>query len=230
MSDAPVQFRNIRACVFDAYGTLFDVHSAAGRYAERIGPAAAEFSQYWRTQQLQLTWLRSLMRRHADFWRVTADSLEAACRRFQVTDPALRSDLLNSYLRLEAYPEAAQALRDLREKGLPLAILSNGTTGMIEAALKHSGLEGLLDAVLSVEEVGVFKPDPRVYELAGRRFGLEPSAICFVSSNGWDAAGAAAFGLRTAWINRLQVPADPLPAQADVELKTLAELPGLLLW
>ena len=161
----------IRACVFDAYGTLFDVHSAVGRLRAEIGDQAEALSQLWRTKQLEYTWLRALMGRHADFWQVTGEALDYALARTGV-DPAVRAPLLEAYLRLDAYPEVPDVLRRLRAGGLKTAILSNGEPKMLEAGAQSAGIDGLLDAILSVETVGVFKPEPRVYQLAVDRLGV----------------------------------------------------------
>jgi 2-haloacid dehalogenase len=217
----------IRACVFDAYGTLFDVHSAVGRLRGRIGTHADEVSQLWRTKQLEYTWLRALMGRHADFWEVTGDALDYALARTGI-DGAVREPLMQAYLSLDAYPEVAGVLRRLQGAGLKLAILSNGSPAMLAAAIEHAGIGALLDAVLSVEEVGVYKPDPRVYRLAVDRLAVRADQIAFQSSNAWDVSGAGCFGLRPVWINRMRAPAERLPGKAERELQDLSGLPGLL--
>jgi 2-haloacid dehalogenase len=217
----------IRACVFDAYGTLFDVHAAVGRLRPQIGARADELSQLWRTKQLEYTWLRALMGRHADFWQVTGDALDHALARTGV-GAALREPLMQAYLTLDAYPEVSDVLRRLRAGGLKLAILSNGEPAMLAAAVEHAGIGALFDAVLSVEEVGVFKPHPSVYRLAVDRLRVRPDQIAFQSSNAWDVNGAACFGLRPVWINRFGAPAERLPGDAEHELQDLSGLPGLL--
>jgi 2-haloacid dehalogenase len=219
---------HIKACVFDAYGTLFDVHSAVGKYSERLGDISEQVSRIWRTKQLEYTWLRSLMRKHADFWQVTQDALDYALDVFNIIDKQLRSDLINAYLELECYPEVPDTLIKLKDSGRQIAILSNGSPAMLEAVVKSSGLEDLIQTVLSVEMVGIFKPDPTVYQLAVDRLGVEAAEIVFMSSNAWDAVGATAFGLRVAWINRFAQRPERLPFQPDIEIKTLDELPGLL--
>jgi len=217
----------VRAYVFDAYGTLFDVHSAVGRHRQRLGEIADAVSALWRSKQLEYTWLRSLMRHHADFWQVTGDALDYALAVHKVTDSNLRAELMEAYLSLDCYPEVPSVLKQLRERGAMLAILSNGTPDMLYSALTRSGIEKLLDACLSVEDVGIYKPDPQVYQLACDRLGVSASAISFQSANGWDAVGAAEFGFRVAWINRFRQPRERLPAQPDVELRSLEPLPGL---
>jgi len=219
---------NTKACVFDAYGTLFDVHSAVGKYDGRLGDVAGQVSSLWRTKQLEYTWLRSLMKKHADFWQVTQDALDYTLDVFNIADQQLRNDLIDAYLELECYPEVPETLAKLKDNGRQIAILSNGTPAMLEAVVKSSGLEELVQTILSVEMVGIFKPDPAVYQLAIDRLGVTAEEIVFMSANAWDAAGATAFGLRVAWINRFAQRPERLPFQPDIEIKTLAELPGLL--
>jgi 2-haloacid dehalogenase len=218
----------IRACVFDAYGTLFDVHSAVGRLRPRIGPKADALSELWRTRQLEYTWLRALMGRHADFWQVTRDALDYALERTGVDPGPVREPLMQAYLTLDAYAEVPEMLRQLRGGGLKLAILSNGEPRMLDAAVTGAGLGDLFDAVLSVEEVGVFKPHPSVYRLAVDRLGVAAEQIAFQSSNAWDVSGAASFGLRPVWINRFGAPAERLPGSAERELSDLSGLPALV--
>jgi len=219
---------NIKACVFDAYGTLFDVHSAVGKYSERLGNFSDQVSSIWRTKQLEYTWLRSLMKKHADFWQVTQDALDYALDVFNITDKQLRNELIDAYLELDCYPEVPDTLVNLKDGGRQIAILSNGSPAMLEAVVKSSGLEDLAQIILSVEMVGIFKPDPTVYQLAVDRIGVTEAEIVFMSSNAWDAVGATAFGLRVAWINRFAQRPERLPFQPDIEIKTLEELPGLL--
>lgn len=225
MSPAPMD--GIKACVFDAYGTLFDVHSAVGRLRARIGADGDALSQLWRTKQLEYTWLRALMGRHVDFWQVTGDALDYALDRTGV-DRAVREPLMQAYLSLDAYPEVPEVLRRLRAGGLKTAILSNGEPKMLQAGARSAGIDGLLDAILSVEDVGVFKPHPRVYQLAVDRLAVRPDQITFQSSNAWDVHGAATFGLRPVWINRFGAPAERLPGSAEHVLKDLTGLPALL--
>jgi 2-haloacid dehalogenase len=217
----------IEACVFDAYGTLFDVHSAVARLRARIGDRAEALSQLWRSKQLEYTWLRALMGRHADFWQVTGDALDYALACTGV-DTTWREPLMQAYLTLDAYPEVPDALRRLRAGGLRTMILSNGEPGMLRAAARSAGIAELLDAILSVEEVGIFKPHPKVYRLAVDRLAVRPDQIAFQSSNAWDVSGAAAFGLRAVWINRLGMPPERLPGAAEHELRDLSGLPALL--
>jgi 2-haloacid dehalogenase len=219
---------NIKACVFDAYGTLFDVHSSVGKYYECLGDVADQVSTIWRTKQLEYSWLRSLMKKHADFWQITQDGLDYALDVFDIKDKKLRNDLIDAYLHLECYPEVPYTLARLKDSGRQIAILSNGSPAMLETVVKSSGLENLVQTILSVEMVGAFKPDPAVYQLAVDRLGVAAAEIIFMSANAWDAVGATAFGLRVAWINRLSQRPERLPFQPDVEIKTLTELIGIL--
>ncbi|MDH3376427.1 MAG: haloacid dehalogenase type II [Gammaproteobacteria bacterium] len=221
-------FENIGACVFDAYGTLFDVHSAVGRFRQRLGDRADQVSALWRTKQLEYTWLRSLMGRHEDFWQVTGDALDYALDSNDIEDAELRSSLMDAYLELDCYPEVRTVLESLKEAGIKLAILSNGTPLMLQAAVSGAGLGDVLETILSVEDVGIYKPDPSVYQLAVDRLQMEESRISFQSSNSWDAVGAAAFGFRVAWVNRFKQRRERLPASPDAEISTLAELPALV--
>ena len=220
--------QNIKACVFDAYGTLFDVHSAVGKHRPRIGEKADALSMLWRTKQLEYTWLRSLMHAHVDFWQVTQDGLDYAMETCGIDDPGLRTDLMNAYLALDAYPDVKDTLAALKQKGLRTAILSNGSPRMLQAAVKSAGIGDYLDGVFSVEEVGIYKPDPRVYQLACDHLGVRAGEISFQSSNAWDAAGAAHFGMRVVWINRFSQKRERLAKPADLKLTDLAGLPGLI--
>jgi len=221
MSDA--EFTGITACVFDAYGTLFDVHSAVAGHRE-MGNIGDRVSQLWRTKQLEYTWLRSLMGQHTDFWHVTGDALDYALAAFDIGDSALRDSLMDAYLTLSPYPEVHDVLTELKHRGLRLAILSNGAPHMLQAGVAGAGIEDLLDEVLSVEDVGIYKPDPRVYQLAVDRLQVPAEQISFQSSNAWDAVGAAAFGFKVAWVNRFAQHRERLPAQPQAEIRTLTEL------
>jgi 2-haloacid dehalogenase len=226
---AAERLRGIRACVFDAYGTLFDVASAARRSADALGAEVApRLAELWRDKQLQYSWLRAVQNRHADFWQVTGEALDFALDAVGIADPALRDRLMQLYLTLEGYPEAPAALRQLRAAGFATTILSNGSPTMLAAAVAHAGLDDLFDQVLSVEAVGVYKPHPKVYQLACERLSLAAEAIVFVSSNGWDAWAASAFGMRAVWCNRQRLTRDRLPGAPDREISSLAELPDLL--
>ncbi|MBT5415061.1 MAG: haloacid dehalogenase type II [Rhodospirillaceae bacterium] len=225
---SPSPFSAIGACVFDAYGTLFDFNAATERCRDALGDKAAPLSATWRAKQLEYTWLRSLMGRHADFWRVTGDALDVSLAVHGIGDAALRDRLLDCYRSLDAYPDAKDTLARLRAAGLATAILSNGSPAMLDSAVDSAGLGDVLDAVLSVEEVGIFKPHPSVYQLAVDRLGIPAERICFMSSNGWDARGAAAFGFRVVWVNRFGQPPDRLPDEPHAVVDTLDALPGLL--
>jgi 2-haloacid dehalogenase len=223
-----VHIEGIQACVFDAYGTLLDFNSAVMHCADEIGPDAARLSEMWRQKQLQYTWLRSLMRDHADFWQVTGEALDFSLAALGIDNPALRDRLMALYRELDAFPEVPDTLTRLKDAGMRTAILSNGAPEMLDAAVKANGLDALLDDVQSVEDVGVFKPDPRVYQLSVDRLGVAKENICFLSSNGWDAAGAGSFGFRVVWINRYGQPVEHLPARPDAEIDTLSPLPDIL--
>jgi len=223
-----VHIEGIQACVFDAYGTLLDFNSAVMHCADEIGPDAARLSEMWRQKQLQYTWLRSLMRDHADFWQVTGEALDFSLAALGIDNPALRDRLLALYRELDAFPEVPDTLTRLKDAGMRTAILSNAAPEMLDAAVKANGLDALLDDVQSVEDVGVFKPDSRVYQLSVDRLGVAKENICFLSSNGWDAAGAGSFGFRVVWINRYGQPVEHLPARPDAEIDTLSPLPDIL--
>ena len=219
---------DVGACAFDAYGTLFDVHAAVAEGGQSLGAQAGEVSALWRQKQLEYTWLRSLMREHLDFWRLTGDALDYALERHGVDDGALRDRLMTLYRRLAAYDDVEPCLRAIKSAGMPTAILSNGTPDMLAAAVESAGIAGLLDQILSVEEVGIYKPDPSVYQLAVDRLGVDAGRICFVSNNAWDSAAGAHFGFKVARLNRYGVPAEKLPGPFAAEMTGLAELPGLL--
>jgi len=225
---AEAEISGIRACVFDAYGTLFDVHSAAARCRGDLGDKADAMSDIWRQKQLQYTWLRSLMGAHADFWQVTGDALDYALAAVGLEDPALRKRLMDLYLELDAYPEVPEMLRRLKEAGIVTAILSNGAPAMLDAAVKSAGIADSLDHVLSVEDVGIFKPDMRVYRLAVDRLGVAPQEICFQSSNAWDAYAASHAGFRVAWVNRFNQPPERIPGAPDKQIGDLSTLPELV--
>lgn len=227
----PIKFSNIKACVFDAYGTLFDVHSAVGKHRAQIETLTDpdKLSALWRTKQLEYTWLRSLMKRHVDFWQVTRDGLEFACDTCDVRDEDLKTTLMDAYLKLECYPEVPGVLKQLQDVGLKTAVLSNGSPMMLEAANSNSGIAPLLDEVFSVESAGIFKPDPSVYQLVLDGFGIAADEVSFQSSNAWDAAAAGDFGFRVAWCNRFGQRRERIPAPPDAELRTLAELPAIVI-
>jgi 2-haloacid dehalogenase len=220
----------IRAAVFDAYGTLLDVHTAMVRFAERLGPDWQRMSFDWRAKQIEYTWVRSLAgpAHHCDFWRLTQEALTHVAQCHGITDTALLADVLAAYRVLGAYSEVPAMLGALRDKGVARAILSNGEPSMLSDAVRSAGIAELLDDVLSVEAVGVYKPDPRVYRLAVNRFQLPPGAIGFVSSNPWDAFGASAFGFRVFWVNRTGQPDEYGLRGRVTELADLSALPDAI--
>jgi 2-haloacid dehalogenase len=219
---------NIRACVFDAYGTLFDFASATAGCRDVLGERAPALTALWRDKQLQYTWLRSLQHRHADLWQITGDSLDYALETLGLSDPSLRQRLMDLYRTLAVFPEVPDTLRQLRAAGLKTAILSNGSPEMLASAVEGNGLGELFDAVISVEEVGVFKPDPRVYQHALDRLGVTATEVSFQSSNSWDVYAASAFGMRVVWCNRYGQKPERLPGRPDCMVNSLAELPALV--
>jgi 2-haloacid dehalogenase len=218
----------MKACVFDAYGTLFDVHSAVRRHAAACGEDAEAISALWRQKQLEYTWTRSLMRRHADFWEVTGEALDHALRIHRRQHPELRRALMEAYLALDAYPEVPAVLRRLKDAGVKTAILSNGSPEMLIAAIRSAGLADLFDAVYSIESVGIYKPDPRVYALAVDGLKVPKDRIWFQSSNVWDAAAAGVFGFNIVWCNRSKAPIEYAWAFKPTEVESLTELPDLV--
>lgn len=220
--------RPFTGVVFDAYGTLLDV-SAVVAACEALAPGeGAALSRLWRQRQLEYTWLRSLMGRYIDFMQITTDALDYTLDGIGVNDPALRRDLLDAYLTLEAYPDVRENLARLKQAGLRTAVLSNGSPAMLQAALRSADLVGQLDAALSADEVKLFKPHPSVYQLAVDRLGVAASETCFVTANAWDAAGAASFGMTVVWLNRFAQLPERLSAPPQAEIVTLEALPGLL--
>ena len=217
----------IKALVFDAYGTLFDVHSVVSLCEEMFPGQGIALSQTWRTRQLEYSWLRSVMGHYEDFWKVTQETLDFSCKALQLpATPAMQARLMEAYLHLQAFPDVIEALKSL--SGYTKAILSNGTLKMLEAVVKSSFLGDFFSHIISVDAVKIYKPSPRVYELAVQRIGAEKTAIGFVSSNCWDDIGAKAFGFRTFWVNRADSPADQLGFLPDVIVRTLRELPKAL--
>jgi 2-haloacid dehalogenase len=218
----------VRACVFDAYGTLFDFASAAARCPDVPEERRAALTALWRDKQLQYSWLRTLENRYADFWQVTGDALDFALESLGLETPSLREHLMDLYLGLEPFPEVPPVLGALRAAGFRTAILSNGSPMMLEALIGRSKLEAMFDAVLSADAVRAFKTHPAVYQYALNSLDLEASAIAFLSSNAWDAHGASDFGMRAVWCNRYGQRRERLPGAPDFEIRTLADLPALL--
>lgn len=222
----------VTTCIFDAYGTLFDVAAAARIAAEqpgqqRLAEVWPKLAADWRSKQLQYTWLRAVTGDHTTFWHVTQDGLDWAMEASGLDDPELRETLLALYWELPAYKEVPKMLATLKAEGFRTGILSNGSPDMLEGAVDFAGVGMWLDAVLSVEDVGVFKPDARVYDMVGKQFATSPDQVLFISSNGWDAAAAAAYGFRTAWVNRSGEPMDRLPGKPSHVLSDLATIPDL---
>ena len=225
---AQIPLNGVKACLFDAYGTLFDFASAARACKDIPRDAADQLTALWRDKQLQYTWLRAAQDRHTDFWQVTGEALDFALETLAIEKAGLREELMRLYLTLDAFPEVPRVLKALNGAGLRTAILSNGTPQMLEAAVKSAKLGGLIDTILSVEEVGVYKPHPKVYQLAVDRLAVPASAIAFQSSNAWDAHAASAFGMQVVWCNRYGQRRERLPGTPDREITTLAALPVLV--
>lgn len=196
----------LAAYVFDAYGTLFDVHAAVRKHAGEIGPNGQQISELWRAKQLEYSWTRALMGAYQDFWALTEQGLDYAMKRFGVADPVLRTKLLEAYWQLDCYQEVPAVLRSLKARGAKLAILSNGSPAMLASAVKNAALDTILDDVFSVDALRTFKTAPGVYEMVTTSYRLYPDAVSFQSSNRWDVAGATKFGFRTVWINRANMP------------------------
>lgn len=225
---AATKLTGVRAFVFDAYGTLFDVNSAAEQVKDELGEQWLAVSNLWRAKQLQYTWLRGLTGNYVDFWQVTAEALTFALRSHNMKSQGLQDRLMNSYLTLRPYPEVMQSLGEIKARGMQCAILSNGSPRMLSAAVDNAGIATLLDAVISVDTVGVFKPHPSVYQLAPALLGVKASEICFVSSNAWDAFSAKAFGFQVLWCNRTKQQPELIPATPDAEIESLAGLTEFL--
>ena len=224
----PTPLASTTACVFDAYGTLFDFLSASKRCRDALGDKAEALGQLWRTRQLEYSWLRSLMGTHADFWQVTGEALDFALASLGIQDAVLRDRLMDLFLHIEAFPDARHVLEALQRAKRPTLILSNGSPAMLAAAMRSAEVDHLLEAALSVEAAGIYKPHRTVYELVTLHLKLRPERVCFVSSNGWDAAGAAHFGFAAVWANRAGAPRENLPGILAAEIRDLDALPKLL--
>ena len=214
---------NSKAIVFDAYGTLFDVNSAAEKSKDKIGNKWENFANFWRTTQLEYTWLRSLMKKHKNFWQITEDSLEKSMETFQI-DKSLRNDLLSLYKELSPYPEVKNVLENLKKKSFKLAILSNGTPELLNHLVKSSDLENLFDDIFSVEEVKIYKPDPKVYDIPVNKYKVSKGEITFLSANTWDVSGAGNYGYNSIWVNRNNSVFDKLDYKPKNEVKNLKQL------
>lgn len=215
--------KNIKAIIFDAYGTLFDVNSAAEKCKEKIGDKWEDFANYWRTTQLEYTWLRSLMNRHKDFWKITEDSLDKSMKFFKI-DNSMRNDLLDLYKVLSPFSEVKETLNKLKKKDFKLAILSNGTPSLLGNLVKNNNLENIFDDIFSIEEVGIFKPDSKVYELPVNKYNIKKDEILFLSANTWDVSGGGNYGYNSVWVNRNKNIFDNLDYQPLDEIHDLSEL------
>lgn len=222
------RLEGIRACIFDAYGTLFDYRSAASRCRDVLGENFDQVNALWREKQLQYSWLRAIQGRHVDFWQVTGEALDFALDTAAIAGSTVRDRLMAMYLKLDAFPEVPDMLKRLNVAGLKTAILSNGSPEMLDAAVRNAGIGSLLDAVLSVEAVGVYKPHPKVYQYAIDQLGIKAGEIAFQSSNAWDAHAASLCGMRVIWCNRYRQRPERLPGLPDFEIASLAELPDLV--
>jgi len=215
--------KNIKAIIFDAYGTLFDVNSAAEKCKDKIGDKWEAFANYWRTTQLEYTWLRSLMKRHKDFWKITEDSLDKSMSVFKI-DNSMREELLNLYKILSPFEEVPEVLKFLKEKNFKLAILSNGTPSLLNELVQSNKLDNLFDDIFSIEEVGVFKPDSKVYDIPVKKYKIEKNEVAFLSANTWDVSGGGNYGYNSIWVNRTNNIFDKLDYQPKLEIKNLIDL------
>ena len=215
--------KNIKAIIFDAYGTLFDVNSAAEKCKDKIGDKWEPFANFWRTTQLEYTWLRSLMKRHKDFWQITEDSLDKSMRAFNI-DPEMKDELLNLYKVLSPFQEVPETLKILKKKNFKLAILSNGTPSLLNRLVKSGNLDNLFDDLFSIEEVGIYKPDSKVYDLPIKKYKIEKNEVVFLSANTWDISGAGNFGYQPIWVNRNNNIFDNLDYKPNNEIKNLSGL------
>tara|TARA_B100001029_G_scaffold178356_1_gene184938 strand:- start:127 stop:789 length:663 start_codon:yes stop_codon:yes gene_type:complete len=219
--------KNIKAIIFDAYGTLFDVNSAAEKCKYKIGDKWEGFANHWRTTQLEYTWLRSLMKRHKDFWQVTEDSLDKSMKAYKI-DSSMRNELLDLYKILSPFKEVPEVLKLLKKKNLKLAILSNGTPALLNQLVKSNSLENLFDDIFSIEEVGIYKPDSKVYDIPIKKYQIQKSEVAFLSSNTWDVSGGGNYGYNSIWVNRNQNIFDNLDYDPKHKIKNLLELAPLI--
>ena len=219
--------KNIKAIIFDAYGTLFDVNSAAEKCKDKIGDKWEGFANFWRTTQLEYTWLRSLMKRHKDFWQITEDSLDKSMKTYKI-DPTMKNELLNLYKSLSPYKEVHEVLIKLKEKNFKLAILSNGTPSLLNELVKSNNLENLFDDLFSIEQVGIYKPDSKVYDMPINKYQIEKNEVYFLSSNTWDVSGGGNYGYNSIWVNRNNNIFDKLDYSPKHQIKQLGELLDIL--
>ena len=215
--------KNIKAIIFDAYGTLFDVNSAAEKCKDKIGDKWESFANYWRTTQLEYTWLRSLMKRHKDFWQVTEDSLDKSMKAFNI-DNLMRNELLNLYKVLSPFKEVPDVLKTLKEKKFKLAILSNGTPALLKELVKSNNLDNIFDDLFSIEQVGIYKPDSKVYDIPINKYSIEKNEVAFLSANTWDVSGGGNYGYQSIWVNRNKNIFDNLDYKPRLEIKNLRDL------
>ena len=219
--------KNIKAIIFDAYGTLFDVNSAAEKCKDKIGDKWEGFANFWRTTQLEYTWLRSLMKRHKDFWQITEDSLDKSMKTYKI-DPTMKNELLNLYKSLSPYEEVHEVLIKLKEKNFKLAILSNGTPSLLDELVKSNNLENVFDDLFSIEQVGIYKPDSKVYDMPINKYQIEKNEVYFLSSNTWDVSGGGNYGYNSIWVNRNNNIFDKLDYSPKHQIKQLGELLDIL--
>jgi len=219
--------KNVKAIIFDAYGTLFDVNSAAEKCKDKIGDKWEGFANYWRTTQLEYTWLRSLMDRHKDFWQVTEDSLDKSMKAFKI-DNSMRSKLLDLYKILSTFPEVKEVLNNLKEKNYKLAILSNGTPSLLNELVKSNNLDSIFDDIFSIEEVGIYKPSSKVYDIPIKKFKIQKDEVAFLSANTWDVSGGGNYGYNSVWVNRNNNIFDSLDYIPQNQVKNLGELLDLI--
>ena len=219
--------KNIKAIIFDAYGTLFDVNSAAERCKDKIGGKWESFADYWRTTQLEYTWLRSLMKRHKDFWQVTEDSLDKSMKAYEINS-SMKNELLDLYKVLSPFVEVPEVLKSLREKNFKLAILSNGTPTLLNQLVKSNNLEKFFDNIFSVEEVGIYKPNSKVYDIPIKKYKIQKNEVTFLSANTWDVSGGGNYGYNSIWVKRNQNIFDNLDYNPKYKIKNLSELLQLI--
>ena len=221
-----MKIENVKACVFDAYGTLFDVNSAAEKCKEKLGSRWEGFANSWRTTQLEYTWLRSLMKKHKNFWEITEDSLDHTMETFKIKKE-MRNELLNLYKKLSPYTEVVDCLKVLKDKKIKLAILSNGTPDLLNELVKSNNIENYFDDIFSIESVGIYKPAASVYEIPIKKYNCKPENICFMSSNTWDVSGGGNYGYKAIWVNRNKSTFDKLDYKPNCEIGDLSELLGI---
>ena len=215
--------KNIKAIIFDAYGTLFDVNSAAKKCKDKIGNKWEDFANYWRTTQLEYTWLRSLMNRHKDFWQVTEDSLDKSMKAYKI-DSSMRNELLDLYKKLSTFPEVKKVLNYLKERNYKLAILSNGTPALLNELVKSNNLDNIFDDIFSIEEVRIYKPDSKVYDLPIKKYQIQKDEVAFLSANTWDVSGGGNYGYSAIWVNRNKNFFDNLDYKPENEVENLKQL------